>query len=105
MEEEEAELLTDNPGESESEGRLPENGSEISSTYLGAQREEISENMIKVKETASSSESKSYSEHINEKMIKAAESGDHEDVSRALEEGAEIKQTNKQTNFINIYIK
>ena len=46
--------------------------------------------MIKVKETASSSESKSYSEHINEKMIKAAESGDHEDVSRALEEGAEI---------------
>ena len=43
MEEEEAALLTDNPGDSESEARLPENGAEIPSTDSGDQEEEITE--------------------------------------------------------------
>ena len=37
-----------------------------------------------------SSESESFSEQVNEKMLEAAKSGDHEGVSRALGEGAEI---------------
>ena len=39
---------------------------------------------------SSSEESGVQREEINEKLIKAAESGDHEGVSRALGEGAEI---------------
>ena len=42
MEEEKAELLvTDNPGDGESEARLPGNGAEIPSTDSGAQMEEL----------------------------------------------------------------
>ena len=47
---------------------------------------------IWIREETSSSDTSVQNEElsINEKLLQAAESGDHEGVSRALEEGAEI---------------
>ena len=64
-------------GESDSEARLPGNGAKITSADSGDQLEELYE-------------SNSGSEQLNEKLLHAADFGDHEGVSRVLGEGAEI---------------
>ncbi len=90
MEEKESELrVTDNLGDSEV--RLPWKGAQIPSRDSGAQRGEFLEHSIETAETVSRSEyGWPEQESINLDLMEAAESGDHEGVSGALDNGADI---------------
>ena len=94
MDEEIQLIVTD----SEREPRLPRNVPDILITDSGAQREEINKNMIEATETNPNSESDPCLEKINRNLFKAAGSGDHEGVSRALREGAEINYRNNNVD-------